>query len=116
MIGNYLHEHPETSCFIISKAGYAGAADLPFLEKLTSGSPEVPPHMVRYGETLHCIHPDFLKRKLRLTLSRLKRKYIDGFLLHNPEYFLKAYPDTFYKEIFYKRIEQAFSFLEECVQ
>lgn len=116
MIGNYLREHPETSCFIISKAGYAGAADLPFLEKLAVGSPEAPSPVVRYGETLHCIHPDFLRKKIRLTLSRLQRKCIDGFLLHNPEYFLMTYPDAFYKDIFYKRIEQAFSFLEECVQ
>lgn len=116
MIGNYLREHPETACFIISKAGYAGAADLPFLEKLSLKSPEAPPSVVRYGEMLHCIHPDFLRKKLRLTLSRLQRKWIDGFLLHNPEYFLMAYPDACYKDIFYKRVEQAFSFLEECVQ
>jgi aryl-alcohol dehydrogenase-like predicted oxidoreductase len=116
MIGSYLREHPGTSCFIISKAGYAGAADLPFLGKLAPGSPDEPPPVIRYGETLHCIHPGFLRKKLRLTLSRLQRKCIDGFLLHNPEYFLMAYPDPFYKDIFYKRIEEAFSFLEECVQ
>ncbi|MGB8192720.1 MAG: aldo/keto reductase [Chitinophagaceae bacterium] len=115
MIGNWFHENPGQPCFIISKAGYVNKKDLPFLKKLQAAKGSAIPLMARSGDIDHCIHPDYLQKKIRQSLKRLRRKWLDGFLLHNPEYFLLANPGIQYKQVFYDRIKEAFAFLEECV-
>ena len=115
MIGNWHHENPGKPCFIISKAGYVNIKDRSFLKKLQASKSTAVPLVARSGDIDHCIHPDYLQKKIRQSLRRLRRKWLDGFLLHNPEYFLLANPDIEYKTVFYDRIKQAFAFLEECV-
>lgn len=84
--------------------------------------------VVEYAEGLwHCIHPDFLNSQIAIQMNRLfpnsKERYIDVYLLHNPEYFLGwAYnsnqitSDNDIKTEFYSRIKKAFEFLEEKVK
>lgn len=63
--------------------------------------------------TTHCIHPDFLQNQIKRSLKRLNRKWLDGFLIHNPEYYLKSELSEVKKEVYYSRIKQSFELLEE---
>jgi aryl-alcohol dehydrogenase-like predicted oxidoreductase len=98
-------DHLESKPLIISKAGYAQGSVLETAKtknysEMTQLSPDL----------WHCISPDFLSDRLSESLSRLP--YVDYYLLHNPEYFLKATPDH---HEYYKRIANAFRHLEkEC--
>jgi aryl-alcohol dehydrogenase-like predicted oxidoreductase len=80
------------------------------------------PDMVKLSDDLyHCIHPEFLKEQLRLSLERMSTHYVDGLLLHNPEYFFKdprlskevSLQDK--RDLFYARIKMAFECMEEMV-
>jgi hypothetical protein len=78
--------------------------------------------MVKYGDGIwHCIHPEYLADQLTLSLDRLGLATLDVCLLHNPEYFLSETGRheggdlTKVREIFYRRIEQAFGFFESQV-
>ena len=103
---------------VVSKIGYVQGDNLKQAEaRERAGRPY--PDMVKYGEGIwHCIHPDFLNDQLTLSLDRLGLATLDVCLLHNPEYYLSeaAHHDggdlTMVREIFYRRIEQAFAFLE----
>jgi hypothetical protein len=54
-----------------------------------------------------------LQNQIDLSLKRLKRKSIDIFLLHNPEYYFKSNGAN--QDEYYRRIMKAFLFLEEEV-
>jgi len=80
------------------------------------------PEVVHYGEGIwHCIHPEFLETQIELSRERVQFDIIDVFLLHNPEYFLnhqsqhKTVDASDHAE-FYRRIREAFCFLEEEVR
>lgn len=64
----------------------------------------------------HCIHPDFLQIQLAQSQQRLQGHKIGGYLLHNPEYYLKHARSETAKEILYERLRRAFAFLETAVQ
>lgn len=92
---------------IISKAGYAQGSVLEFSR--THHYPE----MTQLSPNLwHCISPKFLTDRLNESLTRLP--YVDYYLLHNPEYFLKVQANH---AEYYRRIREAFRHLEkECAQ
>lgn len=108
---------------LITKGGYIQGTNYQFAsKKLKNGSPF--PDVVEYEEGLwHCIHPEFLEDQINRQLHRLDQNnggYIDVYLLHNTEYYLRnARKNAFEKEdsqkIYYKRIKEAFIFLEEKV-
>jgi len=106
---------------IVSKGGYLQGKNLEAAKKMKEdgvGYKEV----TEYAEKIwHCIHPDFLKDQITLSLERLKLETIDVYLLHNPEYFLDSplAKDLELDELrheYYKRIKKAFAFLEEEVK
>ncbi len=102
---------------VVSKVGYLQGQNYALSEKRKqSGRPF--PDLVPYTKGLaHCIHPDFLKDQLTRSLQRLKMGTLDGYLLHNPEYYLGwAHKQgielkTARKE-YYRRIRLAFEHLE----
>jgi aryl-alcohol dehydrogenase-like predicted oxidoreductase len=108
---------------VVSKIGYVQGQNLALAhERERSGSPF--PEMVRYMEGCwHCIHPEFLKDQLGRSRHRLSVQRLDVCLLHNPEYYLTdarkhghgADLDATRAE-FYRRIQEAFAFLEERVR
>jgi uncharacterized protein len=106
---------------VVSKIGYVQGDNFKQAEaRERAGRPY--PDMVKYGEGIwHCIHPEYLADQLTLSLDRLGLATLDVCLLHNPEYFLSeaAHHDrgdlTVTREIFYRRIEQAFAFFETQV-
>lgn len=106
---------------IVSKGGYIQGKNLESAKKMKEdglGYKDV----TEYAENIwHCIHPDFLKDQITLSLERMKLETIDVYLLHNPEYFLDSpmakdlEPEVLRKE-YYSRIKKAFAYLEEEVK
>ena len=109
---------------LITKGGYIQGANYQFaMKKLKNGTPF--PEVVEFEEGLwHCIHPEFLEDQINRQLHRLDQNnggYIDVYLLHNTEYYLRnARKNAFEKEdsqkVYYKRIKEAFIYLEEKVK
>lgn len=106
---------------VVTKAGYIqGSNYKTALARKEEGKPF--PEVVEYAERLwHCIHPDFLQHQIEEQLKRLQMDYIDVYLLHNPEYFLgwaehEGMKLADAREEYYRRIKNAFIFLEEKVK
>ena len=105
---------------VISKGGYIqGANEAIKRQREAEGQPFE--EVVDYAEGLgHCIHPDFLEDQVGRSRERLGLETIDGYLLHNPEYYLGwankqgLDRDSAEKE-YYRRIGQAFACLEAQV-
>lgn len=127
LIGNVLSEMIEQGkilreeMVIVSKGGYLQGKNLEAAKKMKEdgvGYREV----TEYAETIwHCIHPDFLRDQITLSLERMKLETIDIYLLHNPEYFLDSpvAKDLELDELrheYYVRIKKAFAYLEEEVK
>ena len=115
MVGKLLNEFPDQEVIVVTKGGYIQGQNMALA--LERKFPEV----VEYGEGLwHSIHPEFLETQLRRSAQRLRRNTIDVYLLHNPEYYLEdaAHRGTVgekQQKEFYRRIREAFRFLEEKV-
>ncbi|MCX5720641.1 MAG: DUF255 domain-containing protein [Nitrospirae bacterium] len=106
---------------VVTKIGYVQGQNLKQAEaREQAGHPY--PEMVKYGEGIwHCFHQEYLADQLTLSLDRLGLATLDVCLLHNPEYFLSeaahhAGGDLMAtREVFYRRLEQAFTFFESQV-
>lgn len=105
---------------IVSKVGYVQGSNLEIVQAhKEAGNPF--PNVVELEQGLmHCIHPQFLADQLSRSLQRLNMETIDGYLLHNPEYYLKwahkaRQPLAQARKEYYRRIEAAFAFLEDEV-
>ena len=61
----------------------------------------------------HSIHPIFLENQLSNSLKVMNQTYLDGYFLHNPEYYLQSEGSN--EEEYYRRIKKAFEYLEEEV-
>ncbi len=107
---------------VVSKAGYVQGRNHELASsRKQSGVPF--PGMVEYSEGLwHCIHPEWLADQLTRSLDRLGLETLDLLLLHNPEYFLADAvkrgqgPIASVRDEFYRRVEQAFRYLEAEVK
>jgi hypothetical protein len=106
---------------IVSKAGYLQGFNFALAEqRKQQGRPF--PNLVKYAEGLdHCIHPEFIADQLTRTLERLNLETLDGYLLHNPEYYLMWAKRAHIsreeaRQEYYRRIRQAFEHLEEEVR
>ena len=106
---------------IVSKGGYLQGENLK-LSRQRKGNGDTYPELVVFDEGLeHCIHPVFLEEQLSRSLQRMQLDHIDGYLLHNPEYYLKwAKNSGFSAEAasaeYLRRIRAAFRYLEEEVE
>ena len=107
--------------FIVSKVGYLQGQNFALSqERQRAGQPFK--ELVPYAEEMeHCIHPEFIEDQLTRTLERLGLSTIDGYLLHNPEYYL-AWADQNEMDLqksrseYYRRILSAFQHLETEVR
>lgn len=102
---------------VVSKGGYLQGGNYALnQERKRAGNPFE--EIVEYAEGLeHCIHPGFLEDQIGRSLDRLGLETLDGYLLHNPEYFLgwahRASMDRKKtQEEYYHRIDRAFRHLE----
>jgi len=73
---------------VISKGGYLQGENLALSrQRKSEGRPFQ--ELVEFGENAaHCIHPAFIEDQLTRSLTRLNLETLDGYLLHNPEYYL----------------------------
>ena len=116
LVGRVLKTHPRDQVIVVTKGGYIQGQNMRLAQSQTF------PEVVEYGEGIwHCIHPEFLETQISFSSQRLQLDTIDVFLLHNPEYFLSH--QAHHKPLeaadhdeFYRRIGQAFRFLEEQVR
>jgi len=116
LIGLVLKDQPREDVIVVTKGGYMQGQNLMLAKQREF------PDIVRYGADLwHCIHPEFLETQLTASLERMQIDYVDGYLLHNPEYYLNhaahygAISDSTLDE-YYRRIGLAFAYLESEVQ
>jgi aryl-alcohol dehydrogenase-like predicted oxidoreductase len=116
LVGRVLKAYPRDRVIVVTKGGYIQGQNMRLAESQTF------PEVVKYGEGIwHCIHPEFLETQISFSSQRLQLDTIDVFLLHNPEYFLSHQAhhkplDAADHHEFYRRIGQAFRFLEEQVR
>jgi aryl-alcohol dehydrogenase-like predicted oxidoreductase len=114
LIGKVLSENPNFDPFLVTKAGYIqndNFENLRYLHSINKAKDD----LVTVHENLsHSIHPEFLANQIAISQARLRRKVIDGFLLHNPEYH-SPLSSRELQESYYKKIQKAFEFLEEQV-
>jgi len=106
---------------VISKVGYLQGQNFALSQK-RKGQGRSFQDLVEYGEGLeHCIHPEFIEDQLTRSLTRLNLETLDGYLLHNPEYYLGwAHKSGLSLESarkeYYRRIRAAFEHLEAEVE
>jgi aryl-alcohol dehydrogenase-like predicted oxidoreductase len=105
----------------ISKVGYLQGQNFS-LSQQRKGEGRSFQDLVEYGQGLeHCIHPEFIEDQLTRSLARLKLETLDGYLLHNPEYYLgwaakNGLPLEDARKEYYRRIRGAFEHLEKEVE
>lgn len=105
---------------VVSKGGYLQGANYALSQqRKNEGNPFE--EIVEYADGLeHCLHPEFLDDQISRSLERLHLATLDGYLLHNPEYYLgwahehELDLDRARRE-YYRRIEMAFRHLENEV-
>jgi aryl-alcohol dehydrogenase-like predicted oxidoreductase len=107
LIGQVLQQVNEQP-FIITKAGYLDEKDLAIFKSTEHDIVTIKDRVT------HSFHPDILKYKLNLSLSRLQLISVNAFLIHNPEYYFDQ--ENADATVFYGRIKKAFEFLEDCVK
>jgi aryl-alcohol dehydrogenase-like predicted oxidoreductase len=113
LVGEVLRDEPREKVILVTKGGYIQGQNMALAQQ--RGFPEV----VEYGPGIwHSIHPEFLATQIELSCARLRQDHVDVYLLHNPEYFLEDISHR--REVtaadhdeFYRRIREAFRFLEE---
>jgi aryl-alcohol dehydrogenase-like predicted oxidoreductase len=105
---------------VVTKGGYLQGSNYALSQqRKMQGHPFE--ELVEYGEGLeHCIHPDFLDDQIGRSLDRLGLHSLDGYLLHNPEYYLgwahkQGLPLEAARAEYDRRIEAAFTHLEKEV-
>jgi len=115
LVGKVLKNYSREKVIVVTKAGYIQGQNMRLAQARSF------PEVVKYSEDLwHCIHPEFLETQVSLSAQRMQLEMIDIFLLHNPEYFLshRSHDRSLLEEDhreFYRRIGQAFRFLEKQV-
>lgn len=112
---------PRESVVVVTKAGYVQGNTL---EQVQQREKDGRPYdaMFKFGADLwYCLDPQFLIEQIERSRLRLGLECLDVFLIHNPEYMLKAYE---YNNLaidqaqvdFYAQLQKCFAALEGEVQ
>lgn len=113
LIGKVLSDYNRDNLTIISKVGYIQGDNLEVVKGLQKLNKAKDDHVVISDDLEHSIHPDFIEDQIYRSLDRLNTDYLDSYLLHNPEYYLKT--ENSNKEEYYRRIKLAFDKMEDLV-
>jgi len=100
--------------FIVTKAGYINSQNENInqvAERINISKEDI---VQTHEGTFHSICPEFLETEIETSLNRLKSTHLDGFLLHNPEYYFDQIC-SLNPQVYYSRIKIAFEFLEAKV-
>lgn len=105
---------------LVSKAGYAQGNTLELLQQRErEGRPFAP--VFKFGSDLwYSLDPEFILDQLERSRTRLGVECLDVFLIHNPEYMLKAFehnslPTEQARDEFYAQLKRCFEALEGVV-
>ncbi|MBW8687990.1 aldo/keto reductase [Chitinophaga rhizophila] len=112
LVGKLLESVPRTQLFIVTKAGYISGDNLNAFRKLQESGKALQEVVTISDTFLHSMHPEYLRLQIDTSLLRMGTSYLDGFLLHSPEYFFEQPASIATKQEYYRRFEQAFAFLE----
>ena len=111
LIGKVLEENPQFNPTIITKGGILNLREKDNFEKGRAKKIDV---LKTKKNMFYSLDEDVIDYQINKSLEHLKKKNLDVFLLHNPEtYFLKKGNDKGY---IYKKISDAFKFLEKMVK
>ena len=105
---------------VVSKAGYVQGNSLELVQQAEREGRQFDA-LFKFGADLwYCLDPDFLVEQLERSRSRLGLECLDVFLIHNPEYMLKALehngvPVDSAQELFYGQLVRCFEALEKEV-
>jgi aryl-alcohol dehydrogenase-like predicted oxidoreductase len=116
LIGKILQDNSKKKLFVVTKAGYINNDNLKLLNNLNRKGKAITDLVNINSEFKHSIHPEYLDAQIKLSLKRLNRNHLDGFLLHSPEYYFEQKDREVNKDEYYRRIKKAFEFLEEQVK
>ncbi|MEN9810704.1 MAG: hypothetical protein RLZZ488_2271 [Pseudomonadota bacterium] len=105
---------------LVSKAGYAQGNTLELVQQRErEGRPFAP--VFKFGSDLwYSLDPEFILDQLERSRTRLGVECLDVFLIHNPEYMLKAFehnavPAEQARVEFYAQLKRCFTALEDAV-
>lgn len=112
LVGKLLEVIPRAQLFIVTKAGYISGDNLVSFRKLQESGRGLEDVVTINDTFLHSMHPEYLRLQIDTSLRRMGTSYLDGFLLHSPEYFFEQPSAIATKAEYYRRFEQAFAFLE----
>jgi len=116
LLGRVIKDYSRDRLILVTKGGYIQGQNMTLAQSRSF------PEVVAYADGLwHCIHPEFLETQIRLSAERLQVETIDVYLLHNPEYYLTQIAHHGHigpadHDEFYRRIREAFRFLENQVR
>jgi len=119
VLGNLIEERKLTreQAIVISKGGYLQGSNFALYQQRVKEGRAFKEVLTLKAGLAHCIHPEFLADQIGRSLDRLGLETIDGYLLHNPEYYLewahqRGDAITAARDEYYRRIEKAFRHLE----
>lgn len=111
LIGKVISEFDRNKVFVITKAGYAYSKELEYCKRNNIKN------IAKIdASSWYTLDVNYINYQLKSSIQRLDTTHIDGFLLHNPEYYLSAVELAFDKEKLYRIIKDVFSLLEEKVE
>ena len=106
---------------VVTKAGYVHGNTLEQVQQKERDG-RTYDALFKFGSDLwYCLDPDFIVEQIERSRARLGIECLDVFLIHNPEYMLKAYEynnlamDQAQKD-FYNQIQKCFAALESAVK
>lgn len=110
LVGSYVKKQGRNKIFITTKAGYIHGDDLKtFASDLDSH------RCIKIQDGFHyCFEKSFLMKQINLSLKKLNTNYLDGFLIHNPEYYLSN--ANISESIFYEQLNESLIFLEDLAK
>lgn len=110
LIGQYIKTQRRGKIFVVSKAGYIQRDDLKTFSSYLDNENCVKNQNGFY----YSLEKSFLEKQLNFSLKRLNTDFLDGFLIHNPEYYLLDQGVS--KSHFYHKIKESLHFLESLVK
>lgn len=110
LIGDYIQKKGREKIFVISKAGYIHGNDLKTFSAYLDKKSCIKVQQGFY----HTFEKSFLKKQLKHSLDRLNTEFLDGFLIHNPEYYFSGQNSN--ENDFYSQITESLNFLEGLVK
>ena len=107
LVGRYILEKGRQGLFVITKAGYIQGQDIQKFSKYLTKKDTIKIN----DEFYYSLNQEFLNAQIQASLDRLNSKYIDGFLIHNPEYLLEN--SVISLDDFYNILWQCWDFLHK---